>query len=302
MTILVTGAHGFVGSALVRHWRQRPSGVASRLVLPVQRVGGEADFCDDLKNVDVVVHLAARVHVMNDDAQDPLMDYRAVNVEGTRVLGLQAADAGVKRFVYVSSVKVNGEATSAGRPFQESDVPAPADAYGISKWEAEQCLQALAGTTGMEVVIIRPPLVYGLGVKANFSALMTAVRRKLPLPLGALHNQRSLVAIENLVDFIDLCASHPAAANQVFFVSDGRDLSTTELVRELARAMKVCECLMPIPRSILMAAGAVFGKSDKVQRLCSNLQVDISKARDVLGWTPPVSVEAALRSAVSAVA
>jgi len=162
-------------------------------------------------------------------------------------------------------------------------------------------LQALADTTGMEVVIIRPPLVYGLGVKANFSALMSAVRRKLPLPLGALHNQRSLVAIENLVDFIDLCVKHPAAANQVFFVSDGRDLSTTELVRQLARAMKVGECLMPVPKSILIAAGAVLGKTDQVQRLCGNLQVDISKARNVLGWTPPVSIEAALRSAVSAV-
>lgn len=302
MTILVTGARGFVGSALVRRWRLRPSGLTNRLVLPAQRMSREADFRTDLKGVDAVVHLAARVHVMTDDAQNPLQDYRVVNVEGTRVLALQAADAGVKRFVYVSSVKVNGEATRVGRPFQETDAPAPADAYGVSKWEAEQCLQGLAETTGMEVVIIRPPLVYGPGVKANFLALMTAVRRELPLPLGALHNQRSLVAVENLVDFIDLCLGHPAAANQVFFVSDGCDLSTTELVRELARAMKVGERLMPIPRSILMAAGVVLGKSDKVQRLCGSLQVDISKARNVLGWTPPFSVEAALRSAVSAVA
>lgn len=301
MKILVTGALGFVGSALVRHWRLRQSGMTSQLVLPVKRVGRKSDFRTDLQGVDVVVHLAARVHVMADKARDPLREYREVNVEGTRLLASQAAAAGVKRFIYVSSVKVNGEATSVGRPFQETDAPAPVDVYGVSKWEAEQCLQALADTTGMEVVIIRPPLVYGLGVKANFSALMSAVRRKLPLPLGALHNQRSLVAIENLVDFIDLCVNHPAAANQVFFVSDGRDLSTTELVRQLARAMKVGECLMPVPKSILIAAGAVLGKTDQVQRLCGNLQVDISKARNVLGWTPPVSIEAALRSAVSAV-
>jgi nucleoside-diphosphate-sugar epimerase len=302
MTILVTGARGFVGSALVTHWRQRPSNLTSRLVLPSQRVGLGASFSRDLDGVDVVVHLAARVHIMADGALDPLGEYRSVNVDGTRVLAMQAAAAGVKRFVYVSSVKVNGEATIDGRPFLETDDPAPQDAYGVSKWEAEQCLNALATTGGMEIVVIRPPLVYGPGVKANFSQLMKAVGRSLPLPFGAINNQRSLVSIENLVDFIVNCATHQAAANQTFFVSDGCDLSTAELVRELARAMGVRERLLPVPASFLMAVGAIVGKSNTVQRLCSNLQVDISKARHLLGWTPPFSVEAGLRSAVSGVA
>lgn len=302
MTILVTGARGFVGSALVMHWRQRPSILTSRLVLPSQRVDAGASFCRDLEGVDVVVHLAARAHVMVDEAQDPLGEYRSVNVDGTRVLATQAADAGVKRFVYVSSVKVSGEATIDGRPFLETDAPAPQDAYGISKWEAEQCLNALVKTSGMEVVVIRPPLVYGPGVKANFSKLMKAIGRTLPLPFGAICNQRSLVSIENLVDFIDTCVTHPAAANQTFFVSDGRDLSTAELARELARAMGVRALLLPVPASILMAVGAILGKSDKMQRLCGNLQVDISKARNLLGWAPPFSVEAGLRNAASRVA
>jgi nucleoside-diphosphate-sugar epimerase len=265
-------------------------------------VGLGASFSRDLDGVDVVVHLAARVHIMADGALDPLGEYRSVNVDGTRVLAMQAAAAGVKRFVYVSSVKVNGEATIDGRPFLETDDPAPQDAYGVSKWEAEQCLNALATTGGMEIVVIRPPLVYGPGVKANFSQLMKAVGRSLPLPFGAINNQRSLVSIENLVDFIVNCATHQAAANQTFFVSDGCDLSTAELVRELARAMGVRERLLPVPASFLMAVGAIVGKSNTVQRLCSNLQVDISKARHLLGWTPPFSVEAGLRSAVSGVA
>lgn len=299
MTILVTGARGFVGSALVTHWRQRPSVLTSRLMLPSQRVGVGASFCRDLEDVDVVVHLAARVHVMADDALDPLGEYRAVNLDGTRLLATQAADAGVKRFVYVSSVKVSGETTNDRPPFLETDVPAPQDAYGISKWEAEQCLHELAATRGMEVVVIRPPLVYGPGVKANFSKLMKAVGRALPLPFGAIYNQRSLVSIENLVDFIGTCVTHSAAANQTFFVSDGHDLSTAELARELARAMGIRERLLPVPASILMAVGAILGKSHEMQRLCGNLQVDISKARNLLGWAPPFSVEAGLRSAVS---
>lgn len=299
MTILVTGARGFIGSALVAHWRQQPSCLTSRLVLPSQRVGVGANFSRDLDGVDVVVHLAARVHVTVEGAIDPLGEYRSVNVDGTRVLAMQAADAGVKRFVYVSSVKVNGEVSIDGRPFLEADDPAPQDAYGISKWEAEQCLNTLAATSGMEIVVIRPPLVYGPGVKANFSQLMNAIGRSIPLPLGAISNQRSLVSIENLVDFIDTCVTHQAAANQTFFVSDGRDLSTTELARELARAMGVKERLLPVPESFLMAVGAILGKLDKTQRLCGSLQVDISKARHLLGWTPPFSVEAGLRGAVS---
>lgn len=302
MTILITGSRGFVGTALLKRWQTQTSGLTGELVFSTQRMGADADFIDELQDVDVVVHLAARVHHMTDSAQDSLKEYRSVNVDGTRVLATQAADVGVKRFVYVSSVKVSGEATNDGHPFLETDVPAPQDAYGVSKWEAEQCLHALTATTDMEIVIIRPPLVYGPGVKANFANLIRAVARKVPLPFGAICNQRSLIYVENLVDFIDVCVVHPAAANQTFFVSDGRDLSTAELVHELAWALGVSERLLPVPASFLMFVGTILGKSDKMQRLCGNLQVDISKARNLLGWTPPFTVECGLRSIASVVA
>jgi nucleoside-diphosphate-sugar epimerase len=231
---------------------------------------------------------------MNDTAADPLTAFRAVNVDGTLNLVRQAATAGVKRFVFISSVKVNGELTQPGRAFTETDAAAPQDAYGQSKHEAEQGLRQLAADTGMEVVIIRPPLVYGPGVKANFAALMRAVQRGWPLPLGAVHNQRSLVALDNLVDFIVTCITHPQAANQTFLVSDGEDLSTTELVRGMAQAVGVPARLLPVPVWALQAGATLLGKGDAVQRLCGNLQVDISKARNLLGWTPPVSVAAGL--------
>lgn len=200
--------------------------------------------------------------------------------------------------VFISSVKVNGESTQAGRAFTETDEPNPQDAYGQSKHEAEQCLRQLAADTGMEVVIIRPPLVYGPGVKANFSALMRAVRRGWPLPLGAVRNQRSLVALDNLVDFIVTCITHPQAANQTFLVSDGQDLSTPELVRGMARAAGVPARLLPVPVWALQAGATLLGKRDAVQRLCGNLQVDISKTRNLLGWVPPISSDEGLRRAV----
>jgi nucleoside-diphosphate-sugar epimerase len=272
-------------------------------------ISAQTDWKQALVGVDVLVHLAARVHVMRDAAADPLAEFRRVNVQGTLNLAWQAAAAGVKRFVFLSSVKVNGEATSAPHPsprpegarerFREDDEPAPQDPYGISKMEAEAGLRDLAAQTGMEVVIIRPPLVYGPGVKANFAALMRAVQRGWPLPLGAVHNQRSLVALDNLVDFIVTCLSHPQAANQTFLVSDGHDLSTTELVRGLAHAAGVSARLLPVPVWALQAGAALLGKGDAVQRLCGNLQVDISKARSLLGWLPPVSVDEGLRRAMA---
>jgi nucleoside-diphosphate-sugar epimerase len=200
--------------------------------------------------------------------------------------------------VFISSVKVNGEHTEFGHAFSETDAPNPQDAYGLSKYEAEQGLRQMAAETGMELVIIRPPLVYGPGVKANFAALMRAVQRGWPLPLGAIHNQRSLVALDNLVDFIITCITHPQAANQTFLVSDGQDLSTTELVRGMARAAGVPARLLPVPAWLLQAGAGLLGKGDAVQRLCGNLQVDISKARQLLGWVPPVSVEDGLRWAM----
>lgn len=253
---------------------------------------------DFFKNIGVVVHLAARVHVMTETVTDPLTEFRRVNVQGMLKLARQAALAGVKRFVLMSSVKVNGEFTQPGEKFTETDTAHPQDAYALSKHEAEQGLQQLAQQTGMEVVIIRPPLVYGLGAKANFAALVRAVKRGWPLPLGAVNNQRSLVSLDNLVDFILTCTDHPAAANQTFLVSDGQDLSTTELIKGIAQAASVSARLLPVPVWALQAGASVLGKREMVQRLCGNLQLDISKARNLLAWNPPVSVEEGLRRAV----
>jgi nucleoside-diphosphate-sugar epimerase len=311
MKSLVTGAHGFVGKALCAELARRGHAVrmASRSAgagaeglaqaVVVASVDADTKWSAALSEQDVVIHLAARVHVMNDRSADPLAEFRKVNVAGTLNLARQAAAAGIKRFVFVSSVKVNGEFTLPGRAFTESDVPAPQDAYGVSKHEAESGLRQIALDTGMELVIIRPPLVYGPGVKANFSALMRAVRRGWPLPLGMVHNQRSLVALDNLVDFIVICAAHPQAAGQTFLVSDGHDLSSAELVRGLARAAGVSARLLPVPLWCLHAAAALAAKGDALQRLCGNLQLDISKARSLLGWEPAVSVEEGLRRAAA---
>jgi len=300
--ILLTGATGFVGKSLCEELLKRnaPFAFQSRFGEAnqsnvIREIDGNTDWSNVLKGISTVVHLAARVHVMSDSNRDPLRAYRCTNVDGTINLGRQAAAAGVRRFIFISSVKVNGESTSEGRCFRPEDPPAPKDPYGISKMEAEQGLRLLASETGMEVVIIRPPLVYGPGVKANFSALMRAVQRGIPLPLGAVHNQRSLVALDNLVDFIITCTTHPAAANQTFLVSDGQDLSTTDLVRGMAQASGVPARLLPVPVPILRLAARMFGKTDAIDRLCGNLQIDASKARNLLGWVPPVSVEEGLR-------
>jgi nucleoside-diphosphate-sugar epimerase len=304
---LVTGASGFVGQALVQQLARnnipvrsafRASDGVSGSSIAVGDIGPDTHWAPALEGCDRVVHLAARVHVMNDKAIDQLTEFRRINVDGTLNLALQAAAAGVRRFVYLSSVKVNGESTSPGRAFTEADAPNPQDAYGQSKHEAEQGLRQLSADTGMEVVIIRPPLVYGPGVKANFASLMRAVQRGWPLPLGAVHNQRSLVALSNLVDFIITCITRPQAANQTFLVSDGQDLSTTELVRGMAQAAGVPARLLPMPVWALQAGASLLGKGDAVQRLCGNLQVDMSKARSLLGWVPPVSVEEGLRRAM----
>jgi nucleoside-diphosphate-sugar epimerase len=210
-------------------------------------------------------------------------------------LARQAAEAGVRRFIFISSIKVNGEGTPLGAPYRADAQPQPADPYGISKMEAEQGLRALAGETGMEVVIIRPTLVYGPGVKANFLNMMRWLHKGVPLPFGAIHNRRSLVALDNLVDLIVTCIEHPAAANQTFLVSDGEDLSTTELLRRMATALGAPAHLLPVPSWLLEAGATMLGKKALSQRLCGSLQVDISKTRELLGWTPPLSVDAALR-------
>jgi nucleoside-diphosphate-sugar epimerase len=245
-----------------------------------------------------LVHLAARVHVMREHAADPLAQNRQDNVQATLQLASRAAAEGLTRFVYISSVKVNGESTAPGKAFTEADLPQPWGPYALSKYEAERGLMEIASQTGLEVVIIRPPLVYGPGVGANFAALLRAVRRGWPLPFGAIQNRRSLVALDNLVDLIKSCVSHPAAANQIFMASDGQDLSTAELVRGMAQALCVPSRLPPVPEWALKAAGSLLGKRDVVSRLCDNLQVDISKTHDLLGWTPPLSVHEGLRRAV----
>ena len=307
--VLVTGANGLIGRALVAGLLRRRTTVTAAVrreaafppgvsVVRFGDLGPETDWREALAGCDVVVHLAARVHVMREGVVDPLTAYREVNVAGTLALAQQAAAAGAKRFIFISSVKVNGEGTRPGQPFRETDVPAPVDPYGVSKLEAEQALLALAASTGIEVVVIRSPLVYGPGVRANFAALMRAVARGVPLPLGAVKNRRSLVAVDNLVDLINTCVEHPAAANEIFFVSDGEDLSTPELVRRLAHAMGRPARLFPMPASVLMAGAMLLGKREVAQRLLGSLQVDISKARSLLGWTPPVNVDEGLHRAV----
>jgi nucleoside-diphosphate-sugar epimerase len=311
MKVVVTGANGFVGLALLRRLNLttafQPLGVvrcaAGLTVGKFVEIGDltkQTDWSKILAGADAVVHLAGRVHVMNDTEADSLAAFRAVNVDGTLNLALQASVAGVKRFVFVSSVKVNGESTPPGKAFTDADTPNPKDAYGKSKHEAELGLRQLSADADLEVVIIRPPLVYGPGVKANFAALMRAVKSGWPLPLGAVHNQRSLVAIDNLVDFIITCITHPKAANQTFFVSDGQDLSTTELVRGIAQSAGMNARLLPIQVWALRIGASLLGKSDAIDRLCGNLQVDISKSRSLLGWVPPVSVQEGLKRTTAA--
>ncbi|CAN0591406.1 unnamed protein product, partial [Ectocarpus sp. 12 AP-2014] len=245
-----------------------------------------------------IVHCAARAHIMQDEVADPLAEYRKVNLEGTLNLARHAAEAGVKRFVFISSIKVNGEQTPLDRPFTEDDTPAPEDPYGVSKFEAERELQQLAADSALELVIIRPPLVYGSGVKGNFASMVQLIKKGLPMPLGAVHNKRSLVGLDNLVDLIVKCIDHPAAANEVFLAGDGNDLSTTDLLRGVARAMGKPARLIPVPAALLMFAASVLGKKTMAQRLLGSLQVDISKARQVLGWQPPVTVEEGLSKVV----
>lgn len=303
--ILVTGAQGFVGlplsTALVKLGYQVRCAVRgsfnvnqSQETLSVGDINGDTAWTDALVDVTVVIHLAARVHVMNETAADALSAYRKVNVEGTLNLAKQAALAGVKRFIFISSIKVNGEATALGHPYHEEQAPAPLDAYGLSKYEAELELQQLAKDTGLEVVIIRPVLIYGPGVKANFKAMMRCLALGMPLPLGGIHNQRSLLALDNLIDLIQLCIVHPAAANQTFLASDGMDLSTPELLKAMAEALGKPARLIKLPESLLMLGANLVGKQAMAQRLCGSLQVDNAKARELLGWQPPVSVQEAL--------
>ncbi|MFZ2162810.1 MAG: SDR family oxidoreductase [Sideroxyarcus sp.] len=356
MNLLVTGANGFVGSALVAALHRREFFVRCVLrtntklgdcteIAVVGDMGGQADWREALSNMNVVIHLAARVHVMRESATDPLEAFREVNVAGTENLARQAAAAGVKRLVFVSSIKVNGENTLSPNPpdgtigrtsnpltkaascqdigyshsakptkvadqaatcpasggggqnvFTETDIPRPQDPYGISKWEAEQVLHRVASETGLEIVIVRPPLVYGPGVKGNFVQMLKVLARGAPLPLASAHNLRSLVYVENLVDALLVCATHPAAAGQTYIVSDGEDVSTPELLCQLGTAMGRPARLFRCPPALLKLAGRLTGKADQVERLLGSLQVDSGRIRRELDWAPPYTLQQGLQA------
>ncbi|MGA4533493.1 UDP-glucose 4-epimerase family protein [Ectopseudomonas chengduensis] len=304
MRVLLTGATGFVGGALLRYLSTagacvvaavRSSGTRrfSERVFEVGDISADTQWASALECITVVVHTAARAHMSQEVSSDPLAEYRGVNVEGTLNLARQAAAAGVQRFVFISSIGVNGNINV--RPFTALDAPHPVDPYAQSKWEAEQGLWRIQQETGMEVVIIRPPLVYGPEAPGNFGSLVRWVGKGIPLPLGAIHNRRSLVGIDNLVDLIVRCIDHPAAANQVFLAGDGRDLSTTELLRLVGDAMGRPARLIPVPAGVLKLSAALLGRKAMAQRLLGFLQVDISQTCETLGWQPPFTVEEGLR-------
>jgi UDP-glucose 4-epimerase len=303
MKILVTGANGFVGGHLCRTLEASATGVVRVVRNPqpgavaVGSINGATDWSAALPGVEAIVHLAARVHVLKDAAMDLLAEFRMVNVDGTLNLAHQAARAGVKRFVFISSIAVHG-LTSGLHPFSPQDVPDPHDAYGISKYEAEQGLKEISAETGMQLVIIRPPLVYGPGVGANFLRLLKLAGSGLPLPLAAVHNRRNPVFVGNLCDLILQCLTHSAAAGKTLLVSDDQDVSTPELLRMLAKAMNKKVWLFPMHGSVLQIAGHLTGRSGEVARICGSLQVDISYTKELLGWTPPFTLEEGIEATV----
>lgn len=304
MNLLLTGITGFLGNQLAQRLIldagvNVTATVRSDTELSVAKVfinnglQSDTDWSSALGGQQVVIHMAARAHVMDSKAIDSLTEYRRVNVEGTLKLAKQAAAAGVKRFIFISSIGVNGNINS--RPFTPGDQPKPAEPYARSKWEAEQGLWKIQQETEMELVIIRPPLVYGPNAPGNFGNLVRWVSKGVPLPLGAIHNKRSLVGIDNLVDLIIRCIDHPAAANQVFLAGDGEDLSTTELLRGVGRAMGKPARLIPVPAGMLQLGATLLGKRAMAQRLLGSLQVDISKTCELLNWKPPYTVEEGLK-------
>ena len=298
----MTGADGFVGSSLcvqvmgrgydvmatTRAQSYQFDGVRN---IQVGNINEKTDWAEALHEVDVVIHLAARVHVMSNDDASSLAEFRSINVQATLRLAQQAARTGAKRFIFLSSIKVNGEATSRGMAFRAGDTHIPTDHYGLSKYEAEQGLLTIAAETGMEVVIIRPPLVYGPGVRANFASMIRWMQRGIPLPFGAIDNRRSFIALDNLVSFIIHCIDHPKAANEIFLISDGEDVSTTVLLQKMSKALGKKRCLMPVPERWLRSVAKILGREDEAGKVLNSLQVDSSKARDVLGWKPVITMD-----------
>lgn len=329
MRVLVTGANGFIGQALCHALIKSGHGIRCAVragtpnkntgyshtwagaidslvgepcgaaeTISIGDIGPETNWAEALTGIEAVVHLAARVHVMKESARNPLAEFRLVNVAGTERLARMAVSAGVRRVVYVSSIKVNGEHTHRS-PFTEADAPAPQDAYGLSKWEAERALLKIAEETGLEVVIVRPPLVYGPGVGGNFLRMMDWVNRGLPLPLATIRNSRSLIYLGNLADALITCVAHPHAAGKIFLISDGEDVSTPELIRRLAQAMGRRPHLVPFPPALLRLAGLVTGKLGEAERLLGSLRVDSSRIRRELQWTPTFSMAQGLQETIS---
>ena len=312
MRIFITGSSGFVGKPLCVEAHDSGHEVIAAVrgctqifseqieQFKIADLSEEIDWVNALQGVDVVIHVAARAHIMNDNAINPVAEFRKVNTLATLCLARHAAEAGVKRFVFLSSIKVNGEITELGHPFTPDNDYVPADPYGLSKYEAEQGLLVVSKETGMEVVIIRPPLVYGEGVKANFLSMMKWVNKGVPLPLGTIHNQRSFVALDNLVSFIIHCIDHPKAANEVFLISDGEDVSTTELLHKVANAFGKKALLLPVPVWLMTMAAKLIGKGDVANRLFGSLQVDSSKACELLGWKPVITMDEQLKKTAEA--
>jgi len=310
--ILVTGATGFVGKALINELVAKKFSISALvrndsclLFDEVKKISVDdltvlRDYSEIMHNIEVVVHVAGRAHIMNEVVANPLAEFRRMNTNVTLHLARQAVGAGVKRFIFLSSVKVNGEITQVGQSFKPDDGYIPIDPYGLSKYEAEQGLLAIAKATGMEVVIIRSPLVYGVDVKANFASMIKWVNSGVPLPLGAVHNKRSLIALDNLVSFIVCCVDHPKAVNEVFLISDGEDVSTTELLQKVAGAFEKSALLIPVPVCLMTLAARLIGKADVANRLFGSLQVDSSKARDLLGWKPVITMDEQLKKIADA--
>ncbi len=304
--VVVTGANGFIGNHVCRRFVESGKEVTAciraqadasllaaipglRGIHRIPGVGGDADLARVFSNADAVIHLAGRAHVMRETVANPLDEFRKVNVGGTETLASLAAQQGVKRFIYMSSIKVNGEATN-GHPFRADDPPGYSDPYGQSKWEAEERLRQIAAGTPMQWIVVRPPLVYGPGVRGNFLTLLRSVFRRLPLPLGSLHNRRSLVSVFNLSDFVCLLVDHPAAANSRFLVSDQHDISTPDLLRQMAEALHCKSRILPCPEAALHMAATVLGRRSATQRLCSSLVVDTQKVKDGLHWCAPTTL------------
>ena len=307
MKFLVTGANGFVGKLLCKELLRQGQSVRAAVrsgkslidnteVIIVGAIDSETNWADALRDVDVVIHLAARVHVMRESATDPLAEFLKVNLHGTSNLARQAACFGVRRLVYVSSIKVNGEQTSATQSFTELDEPSPQDFYSISKWQAEQALWRIAQETGLEIVVVRPSLVYGPGVKGNFAQMLAVIAKHIPLPFASVHNRRSLIYLGNLVDALIACSTHPVAAGQTYLVCDGEDVSTPDLLRQLGDAMRCPAHILPFPPSWLRMLGKIFDKSDQVERLLGSLQVDSDKIRRDLNWVPPYTLQQGLQA------